>query len=290
MSIQFKQGQLRTAGRTGLGALLAAALAFIFFCFALSATNPGFCADEVTAPGDSNDGTAAKAQEDKTDQQPGPAAVEDLDDLFSYQPPKRGRPSNRIGGGVRALTKSGTIVALVPQGHVGVTVDPSPSFYWFISGFNETTRVVMTLNDLKSPDPICTQTFEIPSGGGIQSISLAKSGISLAEGNEYEWIVEAFDEKDRYTPTKASGGRIIFDKEASPPQVSGASPSEKARIFGSSGLWYDCLSAIDAAISESKSPEKLRSQRIKLMKDAGLIDEIVKSGFEGQAIDGVSIR
>jgi len=51
----------------------------------------------------------------------------------SYQPPLRGAPGGRVGGGTRGTGRETFVLSVLAPDHTGLTVSEQPALYWFIS-------------------------------------------------------------------------------------------------------------------------------------------------------------
>src|SRR5262249_44782001 len=78
-----------------------------------------------------------------------------------YNPPSRGAPGGRIGGGTRGGGNIFVLSVLAPD-HSGLTTSEQPSLYWFIS---KTTSlpVEVTLMDPQGIKPILETQLPAPT-------------------------------------------------------------------------------------------------------------------------------
>ena len=102
-----------------------------------------------------------------------------------YQPPNRGAPKARVGGGTRS---SNQLLALSPAGHVGLTSSEQPRLYWYLApGFRNALRLRVAVAD--APAPLLDVPLPAQMNGGIQHLDLAQHGLRLVPGPVYQWWV-----------------------------------------------------------------------------------------------------
>src|SRR6266540_3877871 len=71
-----------------------------------------------------------------------------------YNPPKRGAPAGRVGGGTRGGTQRDVFVlSVLAPDHSGFTTNEQPSLYWYISN-STSLPIELTLMDPQGIQPI----------------------------------------------------------------------------------------------------------------------------------------
>jgi hypothetical protein len=196
-----------------------------------------------------------------------------------YQLPKVGKPTGRLGGGRRGVaTDAPEVYALVPD-HVGYTASQQPALFWFMSeGAAGELKFELTLIDESSIDPVIDSGFAMPKTPGLQRIDLAKHGVSLAAGEEYQWsIALVTDDSDRSKDIVSSGWieRVPASSELAA-RVTQAGPSGAAAVYGAEGLWYDTLEAAFDQMQRSPADSDSRQQLAGMLTGVGLPDEAAR--------------
>src|SRR5215467_16119604 len=98
-----------------------------------------------------------------------------------YQPPKRGAPGGRVGGGTRGPQREVFILSVLAPDHSGFTANEEPSLYWFISN-STSLPVEFTLIDSQGVQPILETRIPAPVQAGMHRIRLSDYNIRLAPG------------------------------------------------------------------------------------------------------------
>ena len=183
-----------------------------------------------------------------------------------YRPPVRGAPGGRIGGGTRApVGDLPEVVALVPD-HVGFTVKPTPTLFWYIS--TQTSHPIeITLIEAQAVKPLLEKRVVIKQAG-IQRFPLDDHGVQLERGKQYKWFVVVILDPSHRSRDIVSGGMIEMVEPPAP--VLHVTPAERPRVFADAGLWYDLLTALSDLIDESSDSWTLRTQRALLLDQIGL--------------------
>ena len=190
-----------------------------------------------------------------------------------YTPPRRGAPVRRVGGGTRTTgTGTATVSVLAPEA-VGLTTRAQPTLYWYVSDAVE-NRVVVTVVDEETIDPILELTLAAPSKAGIQALDLATLGVRLEPGRHYEWEVALLDASgERSRDIYARGAIERVDAAADlTAKLQNRGPMEKAKVLAQAGIWYDAVDELSRAIAKSKSPDagSLDAERRSLLTQVNL--------------------
>ncbi len=170
-----------------------------------------------------------------------------------YQPPARGKPRGRVGGGTRGAGSAlPALVALVPE-HTGETVSAQPSLFFALGSLPpEDEKLVFTLTNDESAEPLVEAELARPEAPGIQRIDLARFGVELRIGLEYEWSVALALDPARRSRDQLTVGWI---ERAEPPAGLAANDP---RALARAGFWYDAFASASADL------------RATLLRDAGL--------------------
>lgn len=189
---------------------------------------------------------------------------------FIYNPPMRGAPAVRIGGGTRGLgLETIELVVLAPD-HTGLTITEQPRLYWYVSKPVISKLEVTLIND-ESNEPVYEDLVANTTSAGIQSIDLAKAGIKLKQGLEYRWYVSVVaDKKQRSNDIVASGTIKYVNPESSLTRdLLSVNMVTRANIFTQKGIWYDAIDTL--MIQNEKSANKgFTEQHIALLEQVGL--------------------
>ena len=124
-----------------------------------------------------------------------------------YNPPKRGAPAGRVGGGTRGGRDVFVLSVLAPD-HSGFTTSEQPTLYW--SYFQRNYAADRTYPDGSGVEsqPILETRLATPIKGGIQRVRLADYNIRLAPGAAYRWFVVVAPDADRRSKDILAGGAI----------------------------------------------------------------------------------
>lgn len=200
-----------------------------------------------------------------------------------YNPPLRGAPRTRVGGGTRGADSAMVLSVLAPE-HTGLTTHRQPDLYWYYSG-PEISLMEFTLIDNASIEPLLEQQLRPQVTEKIHSLSLAEHGVSLRPGVHYQWFVTAMLDNRRSDNLLAGGG--IRRITASRKLLERLDESEQAAlpvIYSDQGLWYDAIMALSAQIEEAPENEELRTWRASLLEQVGLFNAAAydRSEFSGK--------
>lgn len=187
-----------------------------------------------------------------------------------YNPPKRGAPAGRVGGGTRGDRTAFTLSVLAPD-HTGLTTSEQPSLYWYIS--NPTSLPIeFTLMNPAEVKPVLETKIAPPAKPGIQRIRLADYKIRLTPNTPYRWFVAVVPDADRRSKDILAGGAIERiempgDLKA---KLASAGKTEAPSVYAQAGIWYDSLQAISDLIEAAPQNQDLKNQRATLLSQIGL--------------------
>lgn len=184
--------------------------------------------------------------------------------LFNYQPPNRGAPSQRVGGGTRSINQ---LSALAPA-HVALTSHTQPRLYWFVTpGFRNKLR--FRLSEAGIQPPLLEIQLPPQPDGGVHYLDLAMHDVHLEPGKLYDWgvILEPFPHQR--IPPLVSRARVAVDDSYAIP--ANAPIGQKPYIAARQGYWYDALDWISRLISGDAGNAELYHQRADLLEQGGLM-------------------
>lgn len=177
---------------------------------------------------------------------------------IEFQPPKRGMPGRREGGGTRdplacVRGKPNRLTALLPTTNLGLTVADYPRFFWYMPQTKakqaEFTLVEVDEN-LEDRQPIYKTTFNLPEStpGGIASLQLPRQThiTPLKVGKDYRWTVALIcDPSNRMRDVAFEGWvqRVATDPRLTK-QLTKATVSDRIQLLAQNGLWFDTLTAL----------------------------------------------
>jgi len=181
-----------------------------------------------------------------------------------YQPPARGAPAGRIGGGTRGLRVL-PLAALAPD-HPGHTISAQPALYYFLPA---ATGVRVALRPAADPSakPLVEKDLAPPPRSGIQRLDLKALGVTLATGVEYRWTVS-----DARTSSTGVIRRIELSGDLAR-KLNGV-PSGRSRytLLAREGVWYDALDEVSRAAESGASAALAGRHRAALLEQIGLKD------------------
>lgn len=167
-----------------------------------------------------------------------PAVAQQGDDP-EYNPPTRGAPSGRVGGGTRGLRVL-PLAALAPD-HTGLTISAQPALYYFLPSASG-VRVALRPAGNPSAQPLLEKDFAPPAHAGIQRLELKALGVTLAPGVEYRWTVSD-------ARTSSTGMIRRIEPAADLARQLNGLPAGRSRytLLAREGVWYDALDDVSRA-------------------------------------------
>ena len=191
-----------------------------------------------------------------------------------YQPPRRGAPNIRVGGGTRGLTGEKPTVYVLAPDHVGLTVSEQPSLSWYVSKPSK-MRLEILVIDEEGIDPLLELTLDSKNlKEGIQSINLAKHGVKLKPNVKYQWSVVLIAEEGHRSNDVVSSGMIERRtiKKSLTAKLAKASSEEDVFIYAQEGYWYNAINALRVLIKKNPNDLALQNQYSELLTQVGLTD------------------
>lgn len=188
-----------------------------------------------------------------------------------YQPPQRGAPGGRVGGGTRGpMTDLPLLLALAPD-HIGLTSEVQPRLVWYLSK-PTVYPLEFTLIDESGVTPIIEKRLSSPTESGIHIIQLADYDLKLEKGKTYQWFVSLVSDPEHRSADIIGGGMIeVGDVPASlTEELRNANPVEATRLWGQAGFWYDAIGVISTNIQSDPSDAEMHNVRASLLEEVDL--------------------
>ena len=194
--------------------------------------------------------------------------------VFTYQPPLRGAPATRVGGGTRSVgTKSVQLSVLAPN-ETGYTTRDKPTIYWYVSE-TITSPVELTLNTTEPLRDAATPSLELtlqpPIAKGVHALRLDQHGVTLKPDVEYQWFVAVVSNPAHRSSDVIAGGSIKrIAASAVESKLKQAPQAQWPAVYAQSGIWYDAIDQLSQSISANPGDRRLRQQRAALLEQVGL--------------------
>lgn len=188
-----------------------------------------------------------------------------------YQPPQRGAPGGRVGGGTRGpMTDLPLLLALAPD-HIGLTSEVQPRLVWYLSK-PTTYPLEFTLIDESGVTPIIEKRLSSPTESGMHIIHVADYDLKLEKGKTYQWFVSLVSDPEHRSADIIGGGMIeVGEVPASlTEELKKANPVEATRLWGQAGFWYDAIGVISTNIQSHPSDAEMHHVRALLLEEVDL--------------------
>lgn len=199
-----------------------------------------------------------------------------------------GRPRRRQGGGSRGtclIADKPPLTALVPSNSAGLTIAPSPSF-WFYVPYTLTPDHSMefVLKDSRENTIYQNKVINRATTPGMINFRLPTS-VTLNTDEHYEWyfLIQCDAEnQERFVFVNGTVKRVT--RPALRQQVTTVSVEERTRLYTLEQLWYDALDS--AAMQLQTTPEDpiTRQLWVELLDSVGLrhlsAEPIVSTGSD----------
>lgn len=177
-----------------------------------------------------------------------PAQSEQAASEPKYKPPPRGAPGGRVGGASRGTVKSTaplpTVELLAPDGHAGLTTNPTPILYYFVSQ-PVTWPTQFTISAPARPNPLVEVNIPQPRQAGVYAIRTADYHVRLEPGVLYTWSVSVILNPEARSRDIVASASLL--RTAPDPAIESAlretSASQRAVLLAQTGLWYDAVAA-----------------------------------------------
>ncbi len=178
---------------------------------------------------------------------------------IGFVPPADDRaPEYTRPGGTRSSCDA---ISILPENGTGLTVAARPMLQaYFKSGVEQIWLAVKAVDGSEYYTFEDDDYLEIPLGGGLVEVPLPKTLVELTPDKPYIWSIVLMCGDPLGPSTPVINGGI---KRVSPvPPAYGDSTlslSEKASVYGESGLWYDLISTL--TLLRQQQPENLQAEQ-----------------------------
>ncbi len=184
-----------------------------------------------------------------------------------YQPPLRGAPDRRKGGGTRGGTVDLSVLA--PRQSAWVSKE-HPRLFWFLSAIPEQGKLSFAIHQADSSTALYETSLPMPKNPGIHGFQL--KAFKLKPGVEYLWSIileTGLGDKAAYQVTQ---GGILF--KALPRQIvprwNTGKEEQLPAIQAHSGYWYDALETLAKLIEQHPKDKIYRQWRTDLLHQVEL--------------------
>jgi len=163
---------------------------------------------------------------------------------------------------------------LVPE-HTGLTTQPQPILYWYVSEpvsaqFVFQLEQKAKVNSFDYFEPLIKTTFDLSVETGIHSLSLAKyDNVKLEKDIQYIWSLSLVC--DPYNPSvnRLAVGTIMHVEPS--PELTETFKQTPATdlpyLYAKEGFWYDALHSLSELIKKTPNFRKIRAE---LLQQVGL--------------------
>lgn len=167
--------------------------------------------------------------------------------LFTYQPPLRGAPVNRVGAGIRGVNTDDLALCLLAAPEPALTLKAQPAIYWYADG-DGPVPLRFELHDPRSGQPLLTLALTTPPAGAVQPIRLQDHGITLDTDVDYRLTLTR---TDTAPPLQA----VATLRRVYTPAILADVPSQplhqQASRYAAAGIWYDAFAALSQLITDN---------------------------------------
>lgn len=251
----------------GLWGLL---VTLLFVCSSSAAFAAPPSKTDAAAPAEA----AAKGKAERVES-PGPKAAPRAtgtrpNELVPYVPRSRGKARHTAAGGTRTASNLGALeLAVLAPAEIALTTREQPVLYWYVSEATD-ARVDVTLADDEAIDPLLEITLPAPIEAGIHALDLSKHGVNLEAGRLYTWNVEVVQDAERRSSSLIASG--LIERTSSTEKLERALRDARARFapYALSGIWYDAMAELRAALAANPADKRLRRQEIALLEQVDL--------------------
>jgi hypothetical protein len=223
---------------------------------------------QEVAQAQSEEQTKAPEVEETELERPAPVYKNPTAEAVRYQPPRRGAPRSKIGGGARTGLDWPLPLTLAPD-HVAHTISATPDLLWYIESLPpDGARVVITIHDGVSVKPLLEKELRSPERAGIQRVRLSRLGVELAPEVEYEWSIALVRDPNARSKDLISTAYIL---RVAPPRTLGT-PS--VARYAELGLWYDALAAAYSEVTARPDDPAAQGALDSLLRQANLTEPL----------------
>jgi Domain of Unknown Function (DUF928) len=192
-----------------------------------------------------------------------------------------GRPSGRKGTGSRSNScpvMKTPITALIPFNSLGLTVDKSPTLWFFIPYQpGQISSGEFSLQDEENNDVYRTP-LTLPEKPGIVSFTIPRE-VSLEPNKEYKWFLKMYC-RDAANPKFTKLSDFVYGlvkwvslTPALENRLKNATvPRERISLYAENGIWYSALTDLAKLRLAQPNNPILNQDWANLLQDVGLED------------------
>lgn len=187
-----------------------------------------------------------------------------------YQPPSRGAPGGRVGGGTRGPSELPALYALVPD-HVALTAEEQPQLVWYLSKATS-YPLEFTVVERDGVEPLLEVPLPSPLEPGVQILSLTEYDLKFEPGKTYQWFVSLVPDAAHRSQDIVAGGTLEMAQlpGGMAENVRQANPLDATKLFAKAGFWYDAMATISQSIQENPTRSELHDIRATLLEQVKL--------------------
>jgi hypothetical protein len=170
------------------------------------------------------------------------------------------------------LRSDTSLLALIPTTNYGTTLEPYPTFYWYIpqSSAHLAEFVLLDADD----NEVYKTTFELKQAPGIISFSLPTTSDMppLELGKDYHWYFSLVcDQRDRSGDIFVDGWiQRIAPSSTLQAQLTLTSESDRPSLYAQAGIWYDALAVLAKQYQAEPTNSQISNHWSTLLKSVGL--------------------
>lgn len=194
---------------------------------------------------------------------------------IQYDPPKRGAPKGRVGGGTRGVEPRELSMAVIAPDHPGLSSRTSPKLYWFLSRPINAAFEVSVIED-GAADALIDRAIPAPKEAGVQVLDLAAMGVVLQPEREYRWFISLISNPNARSGDTVASGKVIWEPLPAnvKARVESADAASRPGVYAASGYWYDAYAELRALRERNPGDRSLREMEVALIGQVGLRDVV----------------
>ncbi|TVU55707.1 MAG: DUF928 domain-containing protein [Arthrospira sp. PLM2.Bin9] len=204
--------------------------------------------------------------------------------LIAFDPPQRGVPGRREGGGTRGTQCAdyASLISLIPVSTMGLTAHEKPQLFFYLpvaSGDTPIELLVTKLPDSESPETeeivIYSTQFQLDmENPGIVGIDLgALDGFPGLEVNQYyHWYLTILCDPVNQSVNQIVDGwikRIDLDSDQIQ-KLEGLNGSDRLEFYQEKTLWYDMVAAFSELLSDNPRDTQIQDAWLELLRSENL--------------------
>jgi hypothetical protein len=191
----------------------------------------------------------------------------------TFKLPKRGAPASTVGGATRGncSAKSKSLVSLIPQPRLGLTLSERPTFLWAVPSNTPTTAQLTILGD-KDTKVVYETAIALPKTSGVVKFTLPPEAPALEVGKQYHWFLSINCKPD------GSGNEVEVDgwveriapTSALTRSLKTADAAQQVKLYAEAGIWHEAVSTLATLRLNQPKNAKVAANWRELLRSAGL--------------------